>query len=69
MENIYLIIFAIYYLIGTFILLNILFNSNLNVTLVNKKTGEEKEPSSSFIIFYSFFWIIFIPLTIWKGVE
>lgn len=69
METICLITFIIYYSIGTFVLLNILFNSNLNVTLVNKKTGEEKEPSSSFVVFYSLFWIIFIPLSVWKGVE
>ena len=61
--------FIIYYLIGTFILLNIVFNPNFNLTLVNKKTKEEKEPSSSFIVFFSLLWIIYIPLTVWKGVE
>ena len=68
METICLTI-TIYYLIGTFILLNIVFNSNFNLILVNKKTKEEKEPSSSYIIFYSLFWIITIPLSIKKGVE
>jgi len=63
------LIFIIYYLIGTFILLNLVFNPNFNLTLVNKKTKEEKEPSSSFIVFFCLLWIIYVPLLVWKGVE
>ena len=69
MKIVCLIVFVTYYLIGSFILLNIIFNPNFNLILVNKKTKEEKEPSSSFVVFYSLFWIIFIPLSVWKGVE
>ena len=69
MKTVCLIVFVTYYLIGSFILLNIIFNPNFNLILVNKKTKEEKEPSSSFVVFYSLFWIIFIPLSVWKGVE
>ncbi len=63
MERIYIITFLIYYLIATFVFCNILFNSRINLTLVNKRTKEEKEPTSTFIILYSLFWIIFIPLS------
>lgn len=63
MERIYIITFFIYYLIATFVFCNILFNSRINLTLVNKRTKEEKEPTSTFIILYSLFWIIFIPLS------
>lgn len=63
MERIYIITFLIYYLIATFVFCNILFNSRINLTLINKRTKEEKEPTSTFIILYSLFWIIFIPLS------
>lgn len=63
MERIYIITFLIYYLIATFVFCNILFNSRINLTLVNKRTKKEKEPTSTFIILYSLFWIIFIPLS------
>jgi len=63
MERIYIITFLIYYLIATFVFCNILFNSRINLTLVNKRTKEEKEPTSIFIILYCLFWIISIPLS------
>ena len=68
-KYIYLITFIIYYLIATFIFCNLLFNSNLNVTLVNTKTKEEKNPSSIFLILYCLFWIISIPLSKFGGEE
>lgn len=68
METIYLLLaFIIYYLIATFIFINFLFNPNLELTLVNKKTKEEKRPTNRFLLFYSLFWIIFIPISIYKG--
>lgn len=69
MERIYIITFLIYYLIATFVFCNILFNSRINLTLVNKRTKEEKEPSSIFLILYCLFWIIFIPLSKFGGEE
>ena len=68
-KYIFLITFIIYYLIATFFLCNILFNSRFNLTLVNKKTKEEKDPTTRFIFFYCLLWIFFIPLSIYKGEE
>lgn len=65
--NIFLIIVIIYYLIGTFILFNFLFNPNLDLTVVNKKTKKERKPTNKFLFFYSLLWIIFIPLSIYEG--
>jgi hypothetical protein len=68
MGTIYLLLaFIIYYLIATFIFINFLFNPNYNVTLVNKKTKQEKEASVLFLIFYSLFWVIFVPLSKYEG--
>lgn len=67
MERIYIITFLTYYLIATFLLCNILFNSRIKFTLINKKTKEEKEPTNTFIILYCLFWIIFIPLSKYEG--
>lgn len=69
MEHIYILIFFTYYLIATFVFCNILFNSRIKLTLVNKKTKEEKNPSSIFLILYCLFWIIFIPLSKFGGEE
>lgn len=68
-KHIYLITFIIYYLIATFFLINIILNPKIKITLINKKTKEEKEPSIKFLIFYCLLWIIFIPLTAFKGEE
>lgn len=69
MSNIFLIIFIIYYLIATFILCNFLFNSNLDIVAVNTKTKTESKPSTLFLMFYCLFWIIFLPISIYKGEE
>lgn len=68
-KYVFFITFIVYYLIATFIFSNILFNSRINLTLVNKKTKEKKEPSLIFLIFYSLLWIIYIPISINKGEE
>ena len=68
-KHIYLITFIIYYLIATFLLVNIILNPKIKLTLVNKKTKEEKEPSAKFLFFYCLLWIIFMPLTVFKGEE
>ncbi len=63
----FFITFIIYYLIATFIFFNLLFNSKLKLTLINKKTKQEKEPSTQFLMIYCCLWIIYIPLSIFKG--
>lgn len=69
MGQIYILTFLTYYLIATFVFCNILFNSRVKLTLVNKKTKEEKNPSSIFLILYCLFWIISIPLSKFGGEE
>ena len=69
MKSICITTFITYYLIATFFLCNILFNSRINLTLVNKKTKEEKDPTISFLILYCLLWIFFIPISIYKGEE
>lgn len=68
-KYIYLITFIIYYLIATFIFCNLLFNSNLDVTLVNTKTKKERKPSIIHLAMFSMLWIIFMPLSEYKGEE
>ena len=63
-KTIFIITFITYYLIATFIILNIALNPRWQLKLINKKTGETKEPSTFFIIFFCLLWIIFIPLSI-----
>lgn len=56
----------IYFVIGTIILLNILFNPNLTVGKINEQ-GEE-EPLNNFqTIVFCLWWIIFIPMIILEG--
>lgn len=66
-EIMYISFFIIYYLIATFFFCNILYNPRFNLKLINKKTKEQKKPSIIFIIIFSLFWIISIPLSINKG--
>jgi hypothetical protein len=68
METILMLI-IIYYLIGTIILCNFLFNSNLDLTVINTKTGEQRKPTNKFLLFYSLLWIFFIPLSIYEKRE
>lgn len=65
----FFITFIIYYLIATFIFFNLLFNSKLKLTLINKKTKQEKEPSMQFLMIYCWLWIIFIPISNWQREE
>ncbi len=69
MKSICITTFIIYHLIATFFLCNILFNPRINLTLVNKKTKEEKDPTISFLCLYCLLWIFFIPISIYKGEE
>ena len=69
MKNIYLITIITYYSIASFIFFNFLFNPNLELTLVNTKTKKERKPSMKFLVFYSLFWIIFMPLSRYGGKE
>ena len=64
-----LIIFIIYYLIATFIFGNFLFNSKLQIVVVDTKTKQEKKPTIKLLAFYSLLWIIFLPISIYKGEE
>ena len=52
---------VIYYLISTFVLINLLFNNNFMLGTINTETGEIKPSPLSEIIKVSIFWIIMIP--------
>lgn len=55
---------AVYYLLGTIWLMNILFNPCFKLALVHKRTGEVKEPSIFFMILFCFYWIVSVPIAI-----
>ncbi len=64
-----MLFFIIYYLISTFIFLNLIFNKRIDFEMVNKKTGEVRQPNLMFIITFSLFWIVFFPKAVIKGME
>ena len=64
MEVLIIKFFITYLAIATFLLLNLLFNNNINFNLINKETGEIKKPPSWYYIYFSFYWIFTFPLAI-----
>ena len=61
--------FIIYYIIGTIILMNLLFNPNVKVQMQNKKTKKFREPTSTDLILIALFWIIVLPIAVLKSRE
>ena len=61
--------FIIYILISLFILLNLLFNNNINMYIENKESGEILPPPTWVYLFISLGWIIVIPLMLRKNKE
>lgn len=57
MEQILIKLITMYSIISIFILLNLMFNPNLDFHLVNKETGKRIEPPLWFYIVFSFGWI------------
>lgn len=53
-----------YMAIATFLLLNLLFNNNINFNWINKETGEIRKPPYWYYIYFSFYWIITFPLAV-----
>ena len=62
-------ILVTYYIIGTIILINLLFNPNMKVEMENKKTKKVRQPSSSELIFIALFWILIFPVGILRAKE
>ena len=62
-------ILVIYYIIGTIILINLLFNPNMKVEMENKKTKKVRQPSSSDLIFIALFWILVFPIGVLRSKE
>ena len=62
MEIIIIRIAITYFLIGTIILFNLLFNPRLTINTINIETKEIKPVSSLFLILFSLFWIILFPI-------
>lgn len=62
-------ILVTYYIIGTIILINLLFNPNVKVQMQNKKTKKFREPTSTDLILIALFWIIVLPIAVLKSKE
>lgn len=62
-------ILVIYYIIGTIILINLLFNPNMKVEMENKKTKKVRKPTSTDLIFIALFWILIFPVGILRAKE
>lgn len=62
-------ILVIYYIIGTIILINLLFNPNMKVEMENKKTKKVRQPSSGDLIFIALFWILVFPVGVLRSKE
>ena len=60
MEIIVIRIIIVYWLIATFILLNLIFNSNFRLVLKDEKTGEKTEPPYWIPVLFSLNWIFFV---------
>lgn len=56
--------FIIYYIAGTFLLLNILFNPAVHFKVTSKKTGKIVDAPTWFLITYCIWWIIFLPISL-----
>ena len=69
METIIIRCIIIYFLMSTFILLNLLFNNKISFYIEDLETGEIKQPPISLYIFISLSWIIIIPLILIKKVK
>ena len=50
-----------YMAIATFVLLNFLYNPNIEFYFENKETKEIKHPSSFILCIFSLYWIIIFP--------
>lgn len=50
-----------YFAIGTFVLLNLLFNTNIHLYMQNKETGEIIYPSSLMLCGIAYYWIFMLP--------
>lgn len=64
----FIIILSVYYLIGTIVIMNLVFNPRIKLEMVDKKTGKTREPTPSDYIFFGVFWF-FVPYCIEKGKE
>lgn len=59
MEIIAIRIIIVYWLIATFVLLNLIFNPNFRVVFKDERTGEKIEPPYWILVLFSFNWIFF----------
>lgn len=62
-------ILVTYYIIGTIILINLIFNPNIKLEMKNKKTKKVRKPTSTDLIFISLFWIVVFPMSVLKSKE
>lgn len=64
-----IVIFVTYYIIGTIILINLIFNPNIKLEMKNKKTKKVRKPTSTDLIFIALFWIVVFPMSVLKSKE
>ena len=62
-------ILVTYYIIGTIILINLIFNPNIKLEMENKKTKKVRKPTSTDLIFIALFWIVVFPMSVLKSKE
>lgn len=62
-------ILVTYYIIGTIILINLIFNPNIKLEMENKKTKKVRKPTSTDLIFFTLFWIVVFPMSVLKSKE
>ena len=62
-------ILVTYYIIGTIILINLIFNPNIKLEMENKKTKKVRRPTSTDLIFIALFWIVVFPMSVLKSKE
>ena len=62
MEKIVIKFVVVYLLIGTFILMNFMFNKRIKFYFKNKETGEIKYPSGLLLVGIALYWIVTIPI-------
>ena len=60
-------ILVTYYIIGTIILINLIFNPNIKLEMENKKTKKVRKPTSTDLIFIALFWIVVFPMSVLKS--
>jgi succinate dehydrogenase/fumarate reductase cytochrome b subunit len=69
MLKIFILGIIIYFLIGTYILISLLFDKSITFEVVSKRTGKVVDPPTWYLILFCMFWIIMVPVSIKNAKE